>query len=58
MSDKIFESAFPCFSSMSEYDKSILRDNTFDVVYKKGTNIHDGAECTGVILIESGSLRV
>ena len=58
MDDKVFEEAFPCFSSMPEEEKSILRNNTFDVVYKKGTNIHDGAECTGVILIESGSLRV
>ena len=58
MDDRVFEEAFPCFSSMPEEEKSILRNNTFDVVYKKGTNIHDGAECTGVILIESGSLRV
>ena len=58
MDDKIFEAAFPCYKSMPEEEKKILRNNTFDVVYKKGTNIHDGAECTGVILIESGSLRV
>ena len=44
MDDRVFEGAFPCFSSMPEEEKSILRNNTFDVVYKKGTNIHDGAE--------------
>ena len=58
MDDKIFEGAFPCFADMPEEEKSIIRNNTFDVLYKKGTNIHDGAECTGVILIETGSLRV
>jgi CRP/FNR family transcriptional regulator len=58
MDDKIFEGAFPCFADMPEQEKSIIRNNTFDVLYKKGTNIHDGAECTGVILIETGSLRV
>ena len=58
MDDKIFERAFPCFADMPEEEKSIIRNNTFDVFYKKGTNIHDGAECTGVILIETGSLRV
>ena len=58
MDDKIFEVAFPCFTDMPEEEKSIIRNNTFDVLYKKGTNIHDGAECTGVILIEKGSLRV
>ena len=58
MSDKIFEQAFPCFADMPEEEKKIIRNNTFDILYKKGTNIHDGNECTGVILIESGSLRV
>ena len=58
MDDKIFEGAFPCFADMPEEEKNIIRNNTFDVLYKKGTNIHDGAECTGVILIETGSLRV
>lgn len=58
MDDKIFEQAFPCFHDMPEEEKQIIRSNTFDVLYKRGTNIHDGEECTGVILIESGSLRV
>lgn len=58
MKDKIFETAFPCFPDMPEEEKKIIRNNTFDVLYKKGTNIHDGNECTGVILIETGSLRV
>jgi CRP/FNR family transcriptional regulator len=26
--------------------------------FQKGTNIHDGNECTGIILIKSGSLRL
>lgn len=58
MDDKIFEQAFPCFKDMPEKEKQIIRSNTFDAEYKRGTNIHDGEECTGVILIESGSLRV
>ena len=58
MKDKIFETAFPCFPDMPEEEKKIIRNNTFDVLYKKGTNIHDGNECTGVILVETGSLRV
>lgn len=58
MDDKIFEQAFPCFHDMPEEEKQIIRNNTFDTFYKRGTNIHNGEECTGVILIESGSLRV
>jgi CRP/FNR family transcriptional regulator len=58
MKDQVFINAFPCFADMPEEEKSIIRNNTFDVLYKKGTNVHDSTECTGVILIETGSLRV
>lgn len=58
MKDQVFINAFPCFADMPEEEKSIIRNNTFDVLYKKGTNVHDSTECTGVILIDTGSLRV
>ena len=54
----LFEHTFPFWNELSEDDrKTFCRTSQF-VRYEKGTNIHDGNECTGIILIRSGSLRV
>ena len=55
---EIFEQNLPFWSSLSETDKQFVYDNSKHVVFPKGTNIHDGNECTGVILIRSGCLRL
>jgi CRP/FNR family transcriptional regulator len=54
----LFESTFPFWEKMSERDKETFLRSSQTVRFKKGTNIHDGNECTGVILIKSGSLRL
>ena len=54
----LFESAFPFWSRMSETDRDTFLRSSQRVVFKKGTNIHDGNKCTGVILVKSGSLRM
>jgi len=36
----------------------VLIHASHEVYFEKGTNIHDGRECTGVILVKRGSLRV
>ena len=43
---------------MSERDKETFINSAVHVTFERGTNIHDGNECTGVILIKSGSLRL
>ncbi len=43
---------------MSNTDKETFLRSSHRVHFKKGTNIHDGNECTGVILLKSGSLRL
>ena len=54
----LFKSTFPFWDKLSEADKETLLRSSQKVVFEKGTNVHDGSECTGVILIKSGSLRL
>jgi len=54
----LFRGTFPFWDKMSENDKETFIRTSHHVSFKSGTNIHDGNECTGVILIKSGSLRL
>ena len=62
MNDKelieLFEKSFPFWSKMSSADRDTFLRSSHSVSFKRGTNIHDGNECTGIILIKSGSLRL
>ncbi len=55
---ELFENTFPFWSMVSEDDRQTLINSSYEVSFDKGRNIHDGNECTGIILIRSGSLRV
>ena len=55
---KIFEETFPFWGRMSEHDRETFLRSSQHVNFRKGANIHDGASCTGVILVKSGSLRL
>lgn len=50
--------SFPFWNDLREPDKSFLYENTYEVSYRKGTNIHDGNECTGLLMVKKGCLRV
>jgi len=54
----LFEKTFPFWNKLSTVDKETMCRTAHQVQFKKGTNIHDGNECTGVILVKSGSLRL
>ncbi len=54
----LFEKSFPFWKKMSDGDKNTFYRTAHRVSFKKGTTIHDGNECTGVILVQSGSLRL
>ena len=54
----LFEKTFPFWKKMSDTDKETFCRSSHYVQFKKGTNIHDGNECTGVILVKTGSLRL
>ena len=54
----LFEKTFPFWNIMSDVDKETFIRSSYELTIPAGTNIHNGNECTGVILIKSGSLRL
>lgn len=54
----LFRETFPFWESLSPEDQEALLRSSYPVDFKKGTHIHDGNECTGVILVRSGNLRL
>ena len=54
----LFKNSFPFWDSLSQWDKDTFLRSSYAVKYSRSTNIHDGGQCTGVILIKSGVLRV
>ena len=49
---------FPFWDSLSDEQRTNLLRSTQKISFERGTNIHDGGECTGIIIVKSGSLRV
>ncbi|MBO5256757.1 MAG: Crp/Fnr family transcriptional regulator [Clostridia bacterium] len=54
----LFEQTFPFWNRMSEEDRETFLRSSQHVSFGKGMNIHDGNQCTGIILVKSGSLRL
>ena len=50
--------AFPFWEKMSDIDKETFINSSMEIEFQRGDNIHDGNECTGIILPLSGSLRI
>ena len=55
---EVFRENFPFWERMPEHDRETFLRSSQHVNFRKGANIHDGASCTGVILVKSGSLRL
>ena len=56
--NQLLARTFPFWDHMSTIDRETFMRSSYHTKFKKGTNIHDGNECTGVILVKSGSLRL
>ena len=56
--ESIYREIFPFWEKISDADREYICRNSYQVVYEKGKNIHDGSECSGVIFVCSGSLRL
>ena len=54
----LFRENFPFWDSISDSDRETFFRSSQYVRFERGTNIHDGNNCTGVILIKKGSLRL
>lgn len=56
--DSVYNDMFPFWNKISENEKEFICSHSTDIVYKKGTTVHDSTECSGVIFVQSGCLRV
>ena len=54
----LFQNSFPFWQSLSQHDRDTFLRSAMKFEYRKGSTIHDGNECTGVILVKSGCLRL
>lgn len=55
---QILASSFPFWDKLSQAQRQNVLHSTQSVQFKKGNTVHDGNDCTGVMLIKSGSLRI
>lgn len=56
--ESVYREIFPFWNDISRSDCEFICRSSFALTYPKGTNIHDGSECSGVILVRCGSLRL
>lgn len=56
--EPVYQEIFPFWNEISEFYRDFICHNSLVLNYTKGTNIHDGNECSGVIFVRSGSLRL
>ena len=55
---RLFSESFPFFDKINDTERATILRSSQHVRFKRGQNIHDGDECTGVILVKEGVLRV
>ena len=55
---ELYSQAFPFWDHISDWDRETFLHSSQTVKYFRGANVHDGGECTGVIIVKSGSLRL
>lgn len=56
--ENIYKENFPFWEKISDADREYICQNSHMITYPKGRNIHNGEECSGVIFVCSGSLRL
>ena len=55
---ELFKLTFPFWDKLTDAEKESFLNSSQKVSFKKGDNVHNGDECTGIILINRGVLRV
>ncbi len=56
--EEYFKGKLPFWGSMTDWEKERILECSYPAVFEKGAHIHRGDECTGVIFVNKGSLRV
>lgn len=58
MFDSIYRELLPFWNEISEDEQDFLCRHSAALTYPKGAEIHDGTECSGVIFVRTGCLRL
>mgnify|MGYP001007981487 FL=1 len=56
--NKFIEEALPFWSALDETEKKFMKEKLIERCYRKNEIIHGGDDCTGLILVKSGQLRI
>ena len=56
--EQFFKEILPFWEKIPDSDREYICRNSGVNAYRKGAHIHDGNECSGVIFVRSGSLRL
>ena len=58
MFETVYKEIFPFWEKIPDVEREYICQNSCALTYPPGENIHDGSECSGVIFVRSGSLRL
>ncbi|MBQ4136950.1 MAG: Crp/Fnr family transcriptional regulator [Clostridia bacterium] len=58
MFEPTYKEIFPFWDTISEDERNLICESSAALTYTRGAHIHDGSECSGVIFVRSGCLRV
>lgn len=58
MFESVYNEVFPFWNDISEKEQTYICENSLALTYPKGTNVHNGDECSGVFFVRSGCLRI
>lgn len=56
--EPVYREIFPFWNEIPESDRTAICRGSFAMTYPRGANLHAGNECSGVIFVRSGSLRL
>ena len=56
--ENVYKENFPFWEEISEADRDYICRHSLALTYPRGTNVHDGDECSGVIFVHTGSLQL
>jgi len=51
------KSALPFWDQLEEKDIDLLETRLVKRTFEKGQSVHDGGDCTGLVLVKEGQLR-
>ena len=58
MFEAVYRKYFPFWDHISDDDRAAFCRSSVELSCPAGTTLHDGSECTGVIIVRSGCLRL